>query len=193
MPKGLPQLVRDNIEKCRSSAVGAVDASQPGQDRASARRSTSSSGLARAPVTAADVVFFFARKANRDQAVAENTVWEQPAIASTGASIEEVLDCLNRTKTRATYGAVAEVIGGLARGVGQRLGHRRPAASWVVNATSGLPSGYAPAEMHPDLRTAPLVRTGNELRALHTRVSAPPKVKADGGQHLGPRPAALGG
>jgi hypothetical protein len=84
-------------------------------------------------------------------------------------TVQDVVACLNATKTRATYGAVAEVIGGLARGVGQRLGTRRTEASWVVSSATGLPSGYGPDEIHSDLIGSPLLRTGTELRELLAR------------------------
>lgn len=124
-------------------------------------------GVARAPQIASDVVFFFAqRKSNVLAAPCPvATVRSRP----TDATVQDILDCLNATKTRATYGAVAAIIGGPALGVGQRLGRRRPEASWVVSSTSGLPSGYAPDEMHPDLANASLIRTGDELRALLKR------------------------
>ena len=35
-------------------------------------------------------------------------------------------DCLNRERIRCTYGAVAAVLGGTARGVGQRLDAKDP-------------------------------------------------------------------
>jgi hypothetical protein len=35
--------------------------------------------------------------------------------------------------------------------MGARLGPRRQEASWVVSAESGLPTGYAPSECHPEL------------------------------------------
>jgi hypothetical protein len=84
-------------------------------------------------------------------------------------TVQDVVACLNATKTRATYGAVAEVIGGLARGVGQRLGTRRTEASWVVSSATRLPSGYGPSEIHPDLVGSPLLRSGAELRELLAR------------------------
>jgi hypothetical protein len=89
-------------------------------------------GLARAPRIAADVAFFFARKANLDVNVRGNVAEQQPrAMATTVSPVQEILDCLNRTRTRATYGAVAEVIGGLAQGVGQRWAIAgRPPRGW---------------------------------------------------------------
>ena len=134
--------------------------------------SAGDAGLARAPQIAADVAFFFAQKRYEARPAMErlnSEVFDEPTVSP---AIQEILGCLNRTKTRATYAAVASIIGGLARGVGQRLGPRRPEASWVVSTTTGLPSGYAPHDIHPDLKTSPLVRTGDELRALLKRCMA---------------------
>ena len=81
--------------------------------------------------------------------------------------IETILDCLNETHARATYGAVAAVIGGGPRNVSPLLAPRRPRASWVVNATTGMPTGYTTAQMDPALTLqTPLVRTGADLKAL---------------------------
>lgn len=79
--------------------------------------------------------------------------------------LEEVLKFLGTTKTRATYGAVAAIAGGSAQSIGGRLGARRPAASWVVNASTRLPSRYAKAELHADLtRNAEVIRSGQVLK-----------------------------
>ena len=68
------------------------------------------------------------------------------AIADT--SIDEIVQFLNDEQVRATYGAVAEVLGVVPRSMRVLLGERRPEASWIVNATDGLPTGYRPDEMH---------------------------------------------
>lgn len=140
-------------------------------------------GIGQAPQIASDVVFFFAQKmagpaapesedlggAAMEQPTAEPMTVESKLPVG---SLEEVLACLNATKTRATYGAVAAIVGGLARGIGQRLGFRRPEASWVVSSDTGLPSGYEPDQIHPDLFSAPIIRTGRELHALLERWKA---------------------
>jgi hypothetical protein len=122
-------------------------------------------GVARGPDIAPDVAFFFASKhATVAQAEpTEPTAWPSP---SHNVTLQDVVACLNATKTRATYSAVAAVVGGLARGIGQRLGRRRPEASWIVSSNSGLPSGYTAKEMHSELSAARLVTTGEELKAL---------------------------
>ncbi len=121
-------------------------------------------GIALSREIASDVVFFYAVSPTTTPVMmaARNS---SPEIPNKAATIAAVLDCLNRTETRATYGAVASVIGGVAQDLGQRLGRRRPEASWVVK-TSGLPTGYARHELHPHLEGSPLIRTGDELRAL---------------------------
>jgi hypothetical protein len=60
-------------------------------------------------------------------------------------TIHDVVEYLNAARIRATYGAVADVTGGIARGIGARVTafyKRRPEASWVVNAKEGTPSGH---------------------------------------------------
>ncbi len=126
-------------------------------------------GLARGPKIASDVVFFFAQKARDVSPPSVPHVDELGRTLEATPTVQQILDCLNRAKTRATYGAVADLIGGLPRSVGQRLGARRPEASWVVSGASGLPSGYAPEELHPDLTDSPLIISGGELRALLKR------------------------
>lgn len=62
---------------------------------------------------------------------------------------------LNQFEQRATYGAVGGAIGQPAQSVGGLLGERNHHHSWVVNAGTGLPTGYAAAEMHPNLADTP--------------------------------------
>lgn len=87
-------------------------------------------------------------------------------------TVDQVLAVLNRHKVRATYGAVAQVLGISARNVGNRLGKRRPEASWVVNAKTGKPSGYLPHECHKDLYSnSTILRTGAQVQALFAESS----------------------
>lgn len=74
--------------------------------------------------------------------------------------IERILDCLSETGTRATYGAVGNVIDLPPQSVGSLLGTRRRRASWVVNAATGMPTGYRESEMDPRVnRSTPIVTT----------------------------------
>ena len=85
-------------------------------------------------------------------------------------SIQKVLECLNREKVRCTYGAVADVIGGIPLGVSRQLGPRRPWASWVVSKSTGHPTGYTEDQKHPDLyRKKHVITTGEELRRCMKR------------------------
>ena len=90
--------------------------------------------------------------------------------ASPGANdttLADILLFLNEARTRATYGAVASVLGLPSRSMGTVLGARRPEASWVVNSETGLPTDYEPADWHPDLfAISSVIRTGREL-TLH--------------------------
>ena len=83
-------------------------------------------------------------------------------------TLSEVVAYLNAVQVRATYAAVADVIGAIARGMGARLTRqysRTPEASWVVSAESGLPTGYPEDQRHPALlRTGEVVSSGDELR-----------------------------
>jgi len=65
-------------------------------------------------------------------------------------TIDEVLAVLNQFHQRATYGALARVVGGVPRFVMARR-PRNHLNSWIVRNDNGLPSNYAPAQMHPQL------------------------------------------
>lgn len=70
-------------------------------------------------------------------------------------TVEEVLECLNRYRLRATYEAAGSVIGCGARNVGRLLVEARPLSSWIVLKDTGLPSppeyDDQPLLRHPDL------------------------------------------
>jgi len=79
-------------------------------------------------------------------------------------SLTDILSFLNDTRRRATYGAVASVLGVPPRSMGAMLGARRPEASWVVNADTGLPTDYEQSDWHPDLlASSDVIRTGRQL------------------------------
>ena len=81
--------------------------------------------------------------------------------------LQDIVQFLNQAQIRATYGAVAELVGGISRGIGARLTQlyaRSPEASWVVSADSGLPTGYDVSETHPALLTKRgVITSGPEL------------------------------
>lgn len=82
-------------------------------------------------------------------------------------TIDEIIDCLNREKTRCTYGTVAKVLGISPQEVNERLGEPCEKASWVVNEKTSLPSGY---NLHPDLlRNPEIITDACELEKLLAR------------------------
>jgi hypothetical protein len=86
-----------------------------------------------------------------------------------GPALEEILRFLNQEQVRATYAAVAKVLGVPPRSMGAALGHRRAEASWVVDAKKGLPTDYSPDECHPALLSqADIIVNG---RSLELRMS----------------------
>jgi len=69
-------------------------------------------------------------------------------------TIDQILDALDRAHQRATYGAVAALLGTSPRTLMQGRG-RDQRHSWVVSRKSGEPTGYSPDQIHPDLRANP--------------------------------------
>jgi hypothetical protein len=65
---------------------------------------------------------------------------------------------------RATYGAVATLVGGAAQSIASRLGRswgKRPEASWVVSAKTEKPRDHRPEEL---LRGGEVIKSADELR-----------------------------
>jgi hypothetical protein len=80
------------------------------------------------------------------------------------ASLSEILQLLNDQQVRATYGAVADVLGVIPRSMGTLLGPHTPVASWIVNAATGLPTDYSQNETHPALlRSGEIITSGIAL------------------------------
>jgi hypothetical protein len=81
------------------------------------------------------------------------------------ASLSEILQFLNHEQVRATYGAVAEMLGVIPRSMGARLGPRHAEASWIVSAATGLPTHYGKHEVHPALlRKREIITSGIVLK-----------------------------
>jgi formylglycine-generating enzyme required for sulfatase activity len=78
--------------------------------------------------------------------------------------LQKLLEFLNKTRTRATYGAVAGVIGVIPQAVGQLLGEKRPEASWVVNQATGMPTGYKEEEISPELSGSRIINHADALK-----------------------------
>lgn len=66
-------------------------------------------------------------------------------------TLDQVLDALDRDHQRATYGAVASLLGKSPRTLMQGR-ERDPRHSWVVSRGTGEPTGYSSEQTHPDLR-----------------------------------------
>jgi hypothetical protein len=73
-------------------------------------------------------------------------------------TLDQIVALLNQFNQRATYGALAEVVGGVARSVMSGR-PRAPLNSWIVRRRSGLPTGYVQAQMAPNLLFRPQVFT----------------------------------
>ena len=66
-------------------------------------------------------------------------------------TMDQILDALDQSHQRATYGAVAAVLNRAPRMLMQGR-ERDQRHSWVVSRASGEPTGYQPAQIHPALR-----------------------------------------
>jgi alkylated DNA nucleotide flippase Atl1 len=84
--------------------------------------------------------------------------------------LQDILQYLNKVRTRTTYGVVAKLLGVNPRSVGQLLGERRPDASWVVNSTTGNPTDYSEEEKHPDLYRTDRIITSAEVISRNLNV-----------------------
>lgn len=69
----------------------------------------------------------------------------------TELTMDHIIDALDRGHQRATYGAVAALLGKAPRTLmqGRERDHRH---SWIVSRKSGAPTGYEPSQVHPALQ-----------------------------------------
>jgi len=67
------------------------------------------------------------------------------------STLDQILDALHHNHQRATYGAVAALLGTPPRTLMQGR-ERDQRHSWVVSRKSGEPTGYQPELIHPALR-----------------------------------------
>jgi len=74
--------------------------------------------------------------------------------------LDGILAALNQHHQRATYGAVAALVGQTPRAL-MKGKPRERANSWIVSKTTGRPTGYTDDSIHPEL-------TANET-ILYTR------------------------
>lgn len=84
------------------------------------------------------------------------------------ATMDQILDALNSAQQRATYGAVAAIVGVSPR-VLMKGRERNQRHSWIVNLKSGLPTDYAAELVHPDLMAnATILKTRDDIEAWLT-------------------------
>ena len=79
-------------------------------------------------------------------------------------SLDDIVDLLDHHGQRATYGAVAALLGHSPRSLlrGQERGRR---FSWIVNRGTGLPTGYQDNQIDPRLKdSGPVLATAAELQ-----------------------------
>lgn len=78
--------------------------------------------------------------------------------------LDGVIAALNHHRQRATYSAVAALLGQSPRLL--MHGHpRAPENSWIVSKSTGRPTGYADADVHPSLTVNEGVLTTREQLA----------------------------
>ncbi|MEO8032404.1 MAG: hypothetical protein ABJC74_04165 [Gemmatimonadota bacterium] len=99
-------------------------------------------------------------------------------------SLKNTLELLNKFHQRATYGAVAELVGRTPQTVLQGC-PRNWLHSWVVNQQTGEPSGYPSGKVHPSLgEHSEILRTGEALAAwLESHATS---LQADSSQEANP-------
>jgi hypothetical protein len=77
--------------------------------------------------------------------------------------LDGILTALNQHQQRATYSAVAALLGQTPR----LLMHGKPREqgnSWIVSKTTGRPTGYADSDVHPQLAAnETILKTREEL------------------------------
>jgi hypothetical protein len=79
-------------------------------------------------------------------------------------SLDEIVELLDQHGKRATYGAVAAVVGNSPRSLlrGRDRGRK---FSWIVNRETGLPTGYPDDQIDPRLKdSGPVLANDGELR-----------------------------
>jgi hypothetical protein len=80
-------------------------------------------------------------------------------------SLDQIIDLLDQHAQRATYGAVARLVGHSPRSLlkGRDRGRKY---SWIVNRETGLPTGYSPEQIDPRLpESGPVIANDADLQA----------------------------
>ena len=83
--------------------------------------------------------------------------------ATVSHSIDSIVDELERFHQRATYGAVASLLKRAPRNLMQGRS-RSVRDSWIVSGNTGLPTGYEPGQMDPEIKSREaVIRSANDL------------------------------
>ncbi len=82
--------------------------------------------------------------------------------ATASHTIDTIVEQLDRFHQRATYGAVAAVVNRSPRNLMDKRS-RCARDSWVVSHKEGLPSGYEPDQIHPDIKSRETVLATREV------------------------------
>jgi hypothetical protein len=103
------------------------------------------------------------RRERGDVSFTQRTQFNHEDPNMTDNRMDQILDTLNQARQRATYGAVAALLGTAPRtlmsGRERDLRH-----SWVVSRKNGQPTGYEAEQLHPDLmRSERVIETREEL------------------------------
>jgi hypothetical protein len=86
-------------------------------------------------------------------------------------SIDSIIDQLDRFRQRATYGAVAAVLNRAPRNLmsGRARSQRE---SWIVSRNDGMPTGYQPEQVHPEIKSRDqILKSADELATWLERPS----------------------
>lgn len=79
--------------------------------------------------------------------------------------LDDILSVLDRCQQRATYSAVAALVGQAPRAL-MHGRPRLPTNSWIVSKHTGRPTGYTDADVHPQLlANETVLKTREELEA----------------------------
>jgi hypothetical protein len=101
----------------------------------------------------------------RDRIARNRRIEESVSSGNAGLSLDGIVAQLDAHKQRATYKAVADLVGVLARGLMSGR-PKSPRFSWVVAATNGsdsrrgFPTGYSVSHIDPDCYRQ--IREGND-------------------------------
>jgi hypothetical protein len=81
--------------------------------------------------------------------------------ATASYTIDSIVDQLDRFRQRATYGAVAAVVNRSPRNLMDKRS-RSQRDSWVVSRQSGMPTGYEPEQLHPEITSRETILSTRE-------------------------------